>query len=313
MTPNLTEIASGLRFPEGPIAMPDGSVLLVEIARGTLTRVAPDGTVSYVAHPGGGPNGAAIGPDGRVFICNNGGFRWTPDGDPSGLRPIGQGEDYSGGRIEVVDLATGAVEVLYHACDGRPLKGPNDLVFDGYGGFYFTDLGKVREREQDRGAVYYARADGSAIREVVFPIFTPNGCGLSPDGGTLYVAETETARLWAFELAGPGEIRREPFPSPHGGRLLLGLGGFNRFDSLAVDAAGNVCVATLVNGGITVVSPAGSSVRRIAMPERWVTNICFGGPDLRTAFVTLSSTGRLVAMPWDGPGLPLHHLNHQPG
>ncbi|KTS30374.1 gluconolaconase [Methylobacterium indicum] len=308
-TPPLTELATGLRFPEGPIAMPDGSVLLVEIARGTLTRVAPDGTLSYPARPGGGPNGAAIGPDGRCYLCNNGGFRWTPDDDPSGLRPVGQAEDYSGGRIEAVDLATGQVEVLYRDCGGRPLKGPNDLVFDGLGGFYFTDLGKVREREQDRGAVYYARADGSAIREVVFPIFTPNGVGLSPDGGTLYVAETETARLWAFALTGPGEIAREAFPSPHGGRLVVGLPGYRRFDSLAVDAAGNICVATLVEGGITVVSPDGASVRHVPMPERWATNICFGGPDLRTAYVTLSSTGRLVSLPWDGPGLPLHHLN----
>lgn len=307
--PPLTELARGLRFPEGPVAMPDGSVLLVEIARGTLTRVAPGGAITYPARPGGGPNGAAIGPDGRCYICNNGGFRWTPEGDPSGLRPIGQAEDYSGGRIEAVDLATGAVEVLYRECDGRPLKGPNDLVFDGLGGFYFTDLGKVREREQDRGAVYYAWADGSAIREVVFPIFTPNGVGLSPDGGTLYVAETETARLWAFALTGPGEIQREPFPSPHGGRLVVGLPGYSRFDSLAVDAEGNICVATLVEGGITVVSPDGASVRHVPMPERWVTNICFGGPDLRTAFVTLSSTGRLVSLPWDRPGLPLHHLN----
>ncbi len=208
-----------------------------------------------------------------------------------------------------MDLATGAVEVLYRECDDRRLNGPNDLVFDGLGGFYFTDLGKVRARDQDRGAVYYARADGSAIREVVFPIFTPNGVGLSPDGATLYVAETETARLWAFDLVGPGEIRRHPFPSPHGGRLLVGLPGYHRFDSLAVDAAGNICVATLVEGGITVVSPDGTSVHRVPMPERWVTNICFGGPELRTAYVTLSSTGRLVSLPWDGPGLPLHHLN----
>ncbi len=308
--PDLTELASGLRFPEGPVAMPDGSVILVEIERGTITKVAPDGgIVSYLARPGGGPNGAALGPDGRLYFCNNGGFRWTPEGDESGLRPIGIAEDYSGGRIEVLDLQTGALEVLYRECDGRGLCGPNDLVFDGLGGFYFTDLGKVRARAQDRGAVYYARADGSHIREVVFPIFTPNGCGLSPDGQVLYVAETETARLWAFDLTGPGEIRRHPFPSPHGGRLVTGLPGYARFDSLAVDADGNVCVATLVNGGITIVSPDGSSVRHIPMPERWATNICFGGPDLRTAFITLSSTGRLVSMPWERPGLALHHLN----
>ena len=307
MIPELTELASGLRFPEGPVAMPDGSVLFVEIARGTLTRVTPDGTLSYVARPGGGPNGAAIGPDGRCYLCNSGGFKWTPEGDPTGLRPIAQADDYSGGRIEVVDLATGAVERLYSACDGRPLKGPNDLVFDGLGGFYFTDLGKVRERDMDRGAVYYARADGSLIREIVFPIMTPNGCGLSPDGCTLYVAETETGRLWAFDLTGPGEIRREPFPSPHGGRLVVGLGGYQRFDSLAVQADGVICVATLVGGAITVVSPDGAAVRQVKMPERWPMNICFGGADRRTAYITLSSTGRLVAMPWTEPGLELKH------
>ena len=142
----------------------------------------------------------------------------------------------------------------------------------------------------------------------MFPIVTPNGIGLSPDGKTLYVAETETGRLWAFALTGPGEIAREPWPSPHGGRLVVGVGGYQRFYSLAVDSAGTICVATLVNGGITVIAPDGSVVRHIPMPERWATNICFGGPDLRTAYVTLSSTGRLVALEWERPGLPLHHL-----
>ena len=92
--------------------------------------------------------------------------------------------------------------MLYRKSETGPLKGLNDLVFDGLGGFYFTDLGKIRARDQDRGAVYYARADGSHIREIVFPISMPNGIGLSPDGRTLYVVETETARLWGFDLVG---------------------------------------------------------------------------------------------------------------
>lgn len=307
MDAELREIASGLLFPEGPVALPDGSVLVVEIKRGTLTRIAPDGSTSVVASPGGGPNGAAIGPDGLCYLCNNGGFAWTPEGDETGLRPVGIAQDYSGGRIERINLETGTIEVLYTEGGAGPLRGPNDLVFDGLGGFYFTDLGKVRAREQDRGAVYYARADGTAIREVVFPIFTPNGIGLSPDGGTLYVAETETARLWAFDLAGPGVIERCPWPSPHGGRLVAGPGGHRRFDSLALDAAGNICVATLVEGAIITFSPDGTLLRRVPMPERWPTNICFGGPDLQTAYITLSSTGRLVSMPWERPGLRLHH------
>ena len=307
MSELVRELADGLMFPEGPVAMADGSVLLVEIGRGTLTRVGPDGTVSVVATPGGGPNGLALGPDGHAYVCNNGGFKWTAPGDPGGYRPVAQADDYSGGRIERVDLATGAVEVLYTETEKGPLKGPNDIVFDADGGFYFTDLGKVRAREMDRGAVYYARADGSAIKELAFPLMTPNGIGLSPGGATLYVAETQTARLWAFDLVAPGKIRRQPFPSPHGGRLVAGLGGYRMFDSLAVDAEGHICVATLVEGGITIIAADGGAIQHVPMPDRWTTNICFGGKDLRTAFVTLSSSGRLVALPWRRPGLALNY------
>ena len=190
-------ITDGLLFPEGPIAMPDGTVLVVEIARGTLTRVFPDGRKEIVAETGGGPNGAAIGPDGKCYVCNNGGFKWKVE--PNGnRRSIAQSDDYVSGRIERVDLDTGTVEVLYDACDGRPLKGPNDIVFDRSGGFWFTDLGKVREREIDRGGIYYARTDGSLVREVVHPFLTANGIGLAPDEKTLYVAETEGGRLWSY-------------------------------------------------------------------------------------------------------------------
>ena len=302
----LREIARDLSFPEGPVALADGSVLLVEIAAGRLTRVAPDGSKRTVAEMGGGPNGAAIGPDGKVYVCNNGGFRWR-DVPGVGRVPAGQTDDYAGGRIERVDLASGRVETLYTECGGHPLKGPNDLVFDAHGGFYFTDLGKMRPREMDRGAVYYAKADGSAIKAIAFPSITPNGCGLSPDGRTLYFAETESARLWAMDILAPGEVKREPWPSVHGGRFLGGPGGYQRFDSLAVDSAGNICVATLIDGGITVFSPDGEILRHVPMPDPLTTNICFGGPDLKTAYVTLSGSGRLVAFEWERPGLRLNH------
>ena len=153
----IREMASGLQFPEGPIAMSDGSVVLVEIARGTLSRVMPDGRVHVVADLGGGPNGAAIGPDGAVYVCNNGGFRWATEVDGT-HRPIGQAADYSGGRIERVDLNTGRFERLYDTVEGLALRGPNDIVFDAHGGFYFTDLGKTREHEMARGGVFHAAA-----------------------------------------------------------------------------------------------------------------------------------------------------------
>jgi len=300
-------IVTGLRFPEGPIAMPDGTIVLVEIERGTLSRVTPDGRTEVIAKLGGGPNGAAIGPDGAVYVCNNGGLRWHED--QHGLRPVGQPDDYTGGRIERVDLATGAVRVLYTGTEKGPLKGPNDLVFDRAGGMWFTDLGKTRERDMDRGGVYYATADGSRIREVIYPMLTPNGIGLSPDESRLYVAETHTGRLWAFDLEAPGVVRRRKFPSPNGGELVAGLPGYQLFDSLAVDAEGNICVATLFNGGITVISPDGTKVEHVPMPDLYTTNLCFGGPGLRTAFVTLSVSGRLVALDWPRAGLALNFVN----
>jgi gluconolactonase len=305
----LREITTGLRFPEGPVAMPGGSVLVVEIERRCLTRVLPDGTKEIVATPGGGPNGAAIGPDGKCYICNNGGFEFIQDPE-HGLRPVVQAWDYSGGRIERIDLETGAVEVLYRGTAEVQLRGPNDIVFDAEAGFYFTDLGKRRQRDLDYGAVFYARADGSLLRLVAFPMVTPNGIGLSPDGRTLYVAETEAARLWAFDILEPGVLARQPWPSPHGGRLVAQPGGaYQRFDSLAVEANGNICVATLAHGGITIISPDGSSIEHVPMPDLHTTNICFGGPDLKNAYVTLSGSGRLVALPWPRPGLALNYLN----
>jgi gluconolactonase len=301
-------VAERLRFPEGPVFLSDGSVALVEIERGTISIVAPDGAVRVLAKPGGGPNGLAVGPDGAFYACNNGGFIWhEQDGK---LRPGLQPADYETVRIERVDAKTGHVTRLYDSCDGRKLRGPNDIVFDANGGFYFTDLGKSRGRERDLGGVYYARADGTEIVELAYPLLTPNGIGLSPDGKTVYVAETVTARLWAFDVEKPGVAGKQPFPSPHGGRLVCGLGGYQMFDSLKVDQAGNICVATLVTGAVTVIAPDGRVLRVARFPDPATTNICFGGPDLRTAYVTLSGLGQLVAMDWvdrdwSVPGLAL--------
>lgn len=306
MTSLLTEIASDLAFPEGPVLLPDGTIAVVEIARGCVTRIDGNGRKSVIATPGGGPNGAAFGPDGHLYICNNGGFAWkTVDGR---LVPAGQPDDYRGGWIERIDIETGKVEVLYTSCNGLPLKGPNDLVFDRDGGFYFTDHGKRRPRDVDLGGLYYAKTDGSLIRELVQPMIMPNGVGLSPDERTVYVAETRTGHLWGFDIASPGVIRRQP-PHENGGRHLAGPAGYTSFDSLAVEADGNICVASLVLGGINVIAPDGAFAEFIAMPDPYCTNICFGGADLRTAYVTLSSTGRLVSLPWPRPG---HRLNFDP-
>jgi gluconolactonase len=308
ITPKLTRLASGLRFPEGPVAMPDGSVILVEIERRTLSRVTADGKVRVIATLGGGPNGAALGPGNKIYVTNNGGLKFVER--PGKLFPVAQADDYKTGSIQIVDPETGKFETLYDSCDGQRLRGPNDLVFDGAGGFWFTDLGKTRERDADRGAVYYAKADGSSIKEAIFPLERPNGIGLSPDERTLYVVETPTARCWSFRLSGPGEIESANGPyRGEKGAVVTGLGGYQMFDSLAVDSAGHVCVATLITGAVSDIWPDGSRVDQYTLPDMMVTNVCFGGKDLRTAFATLSMGGTRVSFEWPRPGLALHYLN----
>jgi gluconolactonase len=301
-----TEVAAGLRFPEGPIALADGSVLVVEMFGKRITRIGADGTLSTVAEIAGGPNGMAVGPDGAIYLCNNGGAFGEVDflglTFPGPMNP----DDYIGGRIQRVDPATGAVTDLYTECDGRPLRAPNDIVFDAQGGMWFTDHGIRHHRSADISSIYYASIDGTSIREVIHPTDSPNGIGLSPNGDRLYWAETFTGRVFALHVTAPGEVA--PYSAIDPSVVLCGLPGLQLFDSLAVDGEGNVCVATLglQTAGITVVSPEGKVLDQILTGDPLTTNICFGGSDGRTAYITCSGTGRLVSMRWPYAGLALN-------
>jgi gluconolactonase len=299
---DVTILATGLGFPEGPVVCADGAVVLTEIRHGRCSRVMPDGKVSVFSDCGGGPNGLAIGPDGFFYLCNNGGSQYV-EGHSMGIGPH---PDYQYGSVQRLDPQTGEAKLLYKEVNGHVLSAPNDLVFDQEGGFYFTDLGKRYPRHRDHGGIYYAQPDGSSILELAYPMLSPNGCGLSPDGKTLYAADTEGARLWAFEVQAPGKLKPKSEFAPHSGRVVAGLGSHARFDSLAVMASGNIAVATLNTGYITEISPAGDIVRAVEMPDTYPTNICFGGPDMCTAFITLSDSGRLGMMQWPEPGLKLH-------
>ena len=303
----LVEVASGLQFPEGPVALDDGSVLLVEIERGTLSRVLPDGSVEVVADLGGGPNGTAFGPDGRVYVCNNGGF-FDYERSSGIAIPHPDSATWEKGSIQRVDPATGGSEVLYRDCNGQPLLAPNDLVFDRHGGFWFTDHG-VRSGDAAAGpagapSVLYSTVDGSSIVGVLWGLDATNGIGLSPDGTTLYVAETYTGRLFSFDVTGPGEVAGSTIAD---GRLLYDADGSALFDSLAVASDGSVCVATLLTGGITVVPADGGVPTFLSTGDPLTTNICFGGSDGRTAFITCSGTGRLLRCTWPVAGADLAH------
>ena len=295
-------VAEDLAFPEGPVWMQDGSIILVEIAKGCITRIWGDGRSEVIATPGGGPNGAAIGPDGALWVCNNGGFKYH---QRSGLLIPGNcPDDYSGGRIERIDLGTGKVERVLDTVGEHPLKGPNDLVFDKHGNLYFTDHGKTYPRHRDFGGLFFLANGASEAVELDHHHTSPNSVGLSPDETTVYMADTMTARLWAFDLSAPGKIDRAT-QFQHG-RVVATMPDLQYFDSLAVTAAGNICVATIMNGGITTLTPDGSH-SHTAFPDPFVTNICFGGDGLSEAWVTLSGTGKLAKCHWQEPGLELNY------
>ena len=279
-------IAEGLAFPEGPVVMGDGSVIVVEIAGARITRCW-NGRKETVCEIGGGPNGAAIGPDGALYVCNNGGM------DPATMSSASGPE--AGGRIERVDLATGRFERVYDSCDGIRLEGPNDIVFDAAGRMWFTDLGKTHSGIRTASGLFTALPDGSSITAIDRHALSYNGVGLSPDGATVYVADTHQARLYRYgrkvEAQRPKWVATAP--------------GHVAFDSLAVTAAGNVCVGTLRQGGITTITPAGET-RFAPFDDRYVTNIAFGGADMQDAYLTFSTRGLLVKVRWDEPGLRLH-------
>jgi gluconolactonase len=146
----------------------------------------------------------------------------------------------------------------------------------------------------------------------------PNGIGLSPDGTILYRAQTSARQVLRRRLKAPGVIVPSIGASiasiviadgVDAWSVLVGMPGFQEFDSLAVDSSGAVCVGTIADSGIAVVSADGSSVETYTLPadlaDGAITNICFGGADLRTAFITGSQTGRVFAFQWPRPGLRL--------
>ncbi|ODR14535.1 gluconolaconase [Mycobacterium shimoidei] len=302
MTRGTHYLAEGLAFPESPIAEPDGSILVSEIAAGCITRVRPDGTKEKVAGTGGGPNGIARLTDGRLVVCQNGGSTfgigpWPYDFDGCAMlfRPIGPAVAPLTPAIQIVD-AHGRIDTLttdFTTRDGQrlPLVRPSDVCVDSSGGFYATDGGTIRGRTRDVTGLLYGTVDGE-LREVVYPLEMPNGVALSPDESKLYVAETRTRRIWEFDLAAPGVIAtaRGLATVPSGGPLNVGGA-----DGLCVDTAGRILVATLGTGGVTVFSAVGELLGAVPADDPMTTNMTLSC-DESTLYMTLASSGRIVVV-----------------
>lgn len=284
--------ASGFSFPEGPSFDNDGNLFVAELGAGRVSKIAPDGTWEVFATLGDSPNATAIGPDGHIYVCNNGGW-WAPETSTGGVPGKG------GGTPCIQKLTpTGDAEVLITEIDGVALNSPNDLVFDAHGGFYFTDpIWPDEEGKIQTGSICYSDTSGNA-RRIHTGIFYPNGLGVDADGTKLLINESGTARVVAFDIDAPGVISNERSFG------WVGLGTVP--DGMCFDSTGRVLVCGHGAGAVYVLEPEGGCfVQRIPISDKDVTNICFGGPDYSTLFMTGSDHGQILTMEWDVPGMPL--------
>jgi gluconolactonase len=289
-----TVIATGLQFPEGPAIDREGVLHVVEIAGQRVTRVLDDGTTEVFATTGGGPNGCAFGPDGRLYVCNNGG-RWPTDVASTATSGRGDG---GAGCIQAIAL-DGTVETVLAEVDGEPLHAPNDICFDADGGYYFTDpVWGSAVMERTPGHIVHVDADGSAQRAHTGLQF-PNGLGVTDDGRFLVVCESMTGMLWGFKIGSGGALDGDPRPNGHIGRRSIP-------DGFCFDSDGNMIVAGHQTNCLFVHSGSdGRPIRTVELDDAGPTNVCFGGPDFRTLYVTSSDVGQVLALEWPVPGMRL--------
>lgn len=269
-------VAKGLRGTEGPIAAPDGTLLLTEQAASVITRIDAQGSRSTFLENTNGSQGLTFDPKGRLI----------------GVLPA----------TRQVAALTPTRAVLASAFQGRPFLGPNDLVADRKGGVYFTDPGPYPPAGQfltEIPAVYYIRPDGSVIR-IADDIARPNGIILSPDEKTLYVANTLGAFVVAFDVQPDGGVRNQRNFARLAGIRMTNQGVRSGADGLAVDEAGRLYVTSTI--GVQVFSPQGRHLGTIPIgnPDG-PQNLAFAGPDKRTLYVVGDGAVWKVAMIAQGP------------
>lgn len=286
------DVATTVAFTEGPTVAADGSVYFTDIITQRIMKLGADGVLSVYRERSNVANGLLIDPQGRLIACEGAEFA-RPGVQLTGIP-----------RVTRTDLKTGAVEVLADSYEGKPLIGPNDVTIDSKGRLYFTEL--------NGAAVYRIDAPGRIARILSAPdVQRPNGIQVSPDDRTLYLVEANGAPGGArlirrYDLQPDGTVRNM--------RVHYDFSPGRSADGMSIDTAGNLYAAAGMNQlrgtaetlatktGVYVISPEGKLVKFIPIAEDFITNTAFGGPDMRTLYVTAGKT--LYKVRTDIRGLP---------
>jgi gluconolactonase len=290
--PQQPEIATTVAFTEGPVVDRDGNVYFTELVFQRIMKLTPKGVLTVFREGSNNANGMLIDPQGRLVICE--GASSQRMGVPQTFKP----------QVTRTDLKTGRIEVLATGYQGKPFDGPNDVTIDGKGRLYFTDL--------TGGAVYRIDAPGQIVRILTTPdIQRPNGIQISPDDSTLYLIEANGAKdgarmIRAFDLRPDGTVGNM--------RVHYNFYPGRSADGMSIDSQGNLYASagmgqlrgtaeTLdTKTGIYVISPKGTLLKFIPIAEDYITNNAFGGPDMKTLYVTAGKT--LYKLQTDIAGLP---------
>ncbi len=258
----LEKLSGGFKFTEGPIADADGNVYFTDQPTDRILKWSTDGKLTTFLEPCGRSNGLYIDKDGTLWACAD-----------------------EKNELWKINLKTKEKTVVVKDHGGKLLNGPNDIWVRPDGGAYFTDplykrpYWKCGPQEQDKQAVYFLSSEGKLSR-VDGDYKQPNGIIGTPDGKTLYVADIGAAKTYQYDIQPDGTLKNRKEFCAQGS------------DGMTIDAEGNIY---LTGKGVMVFSPAGKKIAQIEVPEPWTANVCFGGKDRKTLFIT-ASTG-LYAMP----------------
>jgi gluconolactonase len=291
------EIATAVAFTEGPAVDREGNVYFTDIVNQRIMMLSKDGPLSIYREKSNVANGLLIDPQGRLIACEGAEF------ERPGVKLKGKPQ------VTRTDLKTGKIEILADNYQGTPLQGPNDVTIDSKGRLFFTDQaggGRLL------GAVYRIDAPGKVTRILAAPeIHRPNGIQVSPDDKTLYLVESNQAEggarmIRAYDLQPDGTVRNV--------RVHYNFYPGRSADGMSIDTQGNLYASAGMNQlrgtsetlatktGVYIISPQGTLLKFIPIPEDFITNNAFGGPDMKTLYVTAGKT--LYKVRTDVAGLP---------